>query len=186
MSDYLFCYLDVQILIAFATAFMWFKIFIQNVVGAGTGRHVAAEDKNVPGAEVPEVTDGGNQMADEAFTKKMRVYNINNNDKENVPYTLFLFWGLYVIITNDGSGALGGDYAARQCGDVLFVCALIWIIARFFHAMFYLFGIQKPLPFRSISWAIGQLSALAVAVTMVIAAFQARFSDAGCDYCDAY
>jgi len=178
MSDYLFCPLDVQILIAFATAFMWFKIFIQNVVGTGEGRKVTPEDAGVPGtAEQPEVTE--DQPAVE-FTKKMRLYNINNNDKENVPYTLFLFWGTYVIATNDVSGD------SWACLDVLFICALIWTLMRFFHTMFYLFGIQKPLPFRSASWAIGQFAALAVAVTMVIAAFQARFSDAGCDICDAY
>jgi len=171
---YLFCSLDTMVVLAFVTALMWFKIFIQNVVGPAN-RHVAAEDKKVPGADVPEVTDGGHQKPDEEFTRKMRVGNINNNDKENVPYTLFVFWATYIVCTS------GITTDARPSMDVLFLCALLWLVARVSHTLCYLFALQ---PFRSISWAVGQLAALACCITLVIAAFQVRFSDEGDAYCE--
>ena len=105
----------------------------------------------------------------------MRVGNINNNDKENVPYTLFVMWGCYYVAAQNS--------AAYPCLDALFVCGLIWLVARVSHTICYLFALQ---PFRSISWAVGQFSALAIAVTLVIASFQVRFSDAGDLFCDAY
>ena len=136
---------------------------------------MAAEDKGVPGANVPEVTDGGDQKPDEEFTRKMRIGNINNNDKENVPYTLFLMWGLYIVAQQHAD--------AYPCLDVLFICGLIWLVARVSHFLCYLFALQ---PFRSISWFVGQLAALSMAVTLVIASFQVRFAESSCDYCDAY
>jgi len=176
---YLMCYLDALVLMAFTTSFMWLKIFVQNVIGTGGSRHVAAEDKAVPGANVPEVTDGGNQKPDEEFTTKHRWGNINENDKENFPYTLFVLWALF-IVAYVGSSVTED---ARPAFDVLFIGGLLWLVCRVVHTICYRFALQ---PFRSIFWAVGQLTALAMALMLVIAAFQVRFSDEGSDTCEAW
>lgn len=159
-------------------------LYSQNVVGAGQNRAISPEDRSEPkdepapaGGAESETTDtstSGDGGAPE-FTKRMRVHNINENDKENIPYTLPVMWGLYIVgvLTEDG----------HPCLDVLFICTLIWLLARVSHAVCYLYGVQ---PWRSRSWAVGQLAALAMATTLIIGSFLVRFGETGCNYCDSY
>ena len=118
-----------------------------------------------------DMTDSSATSGD-IMTKKERIGNINGNDKENVPYTLFLVWAVYIVAN------LNQD--AYPCLDVLFISCLVWLLARVSHTFCYLFGLQ---PFRSLSYLFGQLAALSMAITLVIASFMVRFSDDGCTFC---
>ena len=147
----------VEIVISFITSFFWFKIFIQNVSGDKSSRKWSPEDaKNWP--EMAGKNNDIEQSNDEQFTIKDRVTNVNSNDKENIPYTLIVMWGIFMINNESTNKAL-------------FYLSIIYLAARLLHTLFYLAGInEKPLVLRTASFMIGQLTGACLAITLPVGA----------------
>merc|ERR1719385_686139 len=93
---------------------------------------------------------GAAPVTAENFGAKDRIYNININDKENVPYALFLIW--FIILINE-----------ETCVEVCMWVSIAWVVCRLLHTVFYYCGLQ---PWRSLIWMVGQLAAIVLIFTL--------------------
>eukprot|EP01083_Nonionella_stella_P184128 667345_1 len=93
----------------------------------------------------------------EEFTKGDRWRNIYLNDSENIPYALFIFWGLVIV-----NGPI--------CAPSAFYLSIFYCLFRLLHTIFYALGIQGSGSKRSLMWAFGQLTSLIAAVMLVVGA----------------
>lgn len=99
-----------------------------------------------------------------ALKRKQRIFG---NDIENIPIHLVIFWGTLQMIMYSLSQDNSKDTVKGLQGLVI-----IYTIGRYGHTLCYAFALQ---PFRTICFAIAQLSALTTGILMIYAAFQADF-----------
>ena len=153
--------IDTVITISILTSLFWFKITYQNVKGFGKNRKWSPEDE-IAFKENDESDPEAQNTEKTEFTSADRWTNINENDKENIPYTLLLMWGILII---------GDDVSI----DVLFYTAIIYTLFRLLHTIFYYLGInQKPLIPRSFSWLLGQIAAAILAIMLPVGAIRIK------------
>merc|ERR1712154_182739 len=86
------------------------------------------------------------------FTTWDRWRNIYLNDSENIPYALFVFWGMVLV---------GGNI----CANGAFYLSIIYCLFRLLHTTMYAMAISRA---RSIMWLIGQLSVLTALIMLMI------------------
>ena len=144
------------IIVAFISSFFWCKIYIQNLLGFGKNRKVSPEDKEIFKMQNSEDNEQGND--EEEFTWRDRITNINNNDKENIPYTLFIMWGTLII----------GDELSCQ---ILIYASIAYTVFRLLHSISYLCGWNsKPIPMRTTSFQFAQVSAIIIMIFLPVGA----------------
>eukprot|EP01084_Bolivina_argentea_P313344 542624_1 len=165
---------QLAITLSFITTFFWLKIWFGNVKASGANRKHSPEDKIAFGkddgtmghgleATSPDddqnlKSDVGNSQPTSTFTSKDRWSNINQNDRENIPCTLFIFWGCAII---------GHELTT----DIVFYTSILFTIFRLAHTICYANGINpKGVPLRSLMYAFGQLTALVSAIMLPIGA----------------
>lgn len=173
------------IAVSCVSTFFFCKIFVGNYQARGKSRKLSPEDReafNIKYRPVKQKDDeevgggnggGGDDAAPtevdalngaERFTRRDRWKNLGNNDKENIPYAMFIFWGLIIV------GFVGGD-SIDWVNSVTLYTSILYTICRLLYTVFYLYGCNsRPVPLRSLVYGLAQLIAAIAAISLPIAA----------------
>ena len=161
---------EAVIAVSFVTSFFFAKIFLGNLKSFGTNRKISPEDKaafNLEYDAIGQKEDGADDdnapdIAVTEFSSKDRWTNVSNNDKENIPYALFIFWGSIIV---------GSSMTDDWFNQITFYTSILYAVFRLLHSVFYIFAINpKGVPLRSLMFMFGQLTAMTAAVSLPIAA----------------
>ena len=134
----------------------------QNLKGFGKNRKWSPEDQVAFKKNDDDIDSMEKGNAN--FTSSDRWTNINENDKENIPYTLLLMWGILII---------GDDISI----NVLFYTSIIYTFFRLLHTIFYYFGVNKnPLPLRSFVWLLAQIAGAILAIMLPVGAIRIKIN----------
>ena len=87
------------------------------------------------------------------FTTQLRWRRIVQNDIENVPLALIIFWASIIVNSN---------------ASVICITSVFFTIFRVLHTFLYAKRIQ---PWRSLTYALGQLMVLICCITMFICSY---------------
>jgi glutathione S-transferase len=122
-----------------------FKMFTNSIV-QGRGRFGAKVFPNPEDAKL-----FGGQLAAQEVPTVQRASAVWRNDVENIAFFLILA-GIYVM-------AAGLSSAAFE------IYCVVFVIARIFHSIFYLNGVQ---PWRTIAFTIGAAATFAIMIHLLI------------------
>eukprot|EP00600_Ochromonadales_sp_CCMP1393_P006216 CAMPEP_0174959850 /NCGR_PEP_ID=MMETSP0004_2-20121128/3397_1 /TAXON_ID=420556 /ORGANISM="Ochromonas sp., Strain CCMP1393" /LENGTH=164 /DNA_ID=CAMNT_0016208197 /DNA_START=41 /DNA_END=535 /DNA_ORIENTATION=+ len=134
---------------AMCTLLLFIKYFFVQMYSANMNNH-PEEDKMLPSAPVPE-----------NIKRRERMFA---NDTENIPFHMVVLWGAFVVqcyanLTDEGKNET----------IALTVLMCLYTLCRILHSVFYAFALQ---PFRTISFVLANFTVAAVAIVMVVSAFQ--------------